>query len=44
VVEALLPPLIVAVSFCLLVFSLLRHEIGRKREDPSPKDNGRHQE
>jgi hypothetical protein len=32
-VAALLPPLLVAVSFCALVFSLLRREIGAKGRD-----------
>ncbi len=37
-VQALVPPLVVALSFCLLVFSVLRREIGGKRRDQSGSD------
>jgi hypothetical protein len=37
-VAALLPPLVVAVTFCALVFSLLRREIGTKRRDQGTDD------
>lgn len=35
---ALLPPLVVAVTFCALVFALLRREIGAKRDDRGSDD------
>lgn len=34
---ALVPPLVVATAFCALVFSVVRREIGAKRQERPPE-------